>query len=229
MQSKAQNDIFSELHISYSQVFTYLSCSLKYQLKYVLRHPPERVGLALPFGKALHKSLERYYLSYAQGQIEELGTLKTLFGEVLASHLENMKDLVVFSKTMPNADSAIEMGYAMLKAFCESIDLTGWKIIGVELPLSAQLYTDTGQILEFKLIGFIDLLLADPTDQLVVVDHKTVARAKSQADVDADPQMSTYSYLLAANHYVFPTAPVKGRKLEKPKMTSPGPYTLTLN
>jgi len=223
MQTKAKNDILSELHISYSQIFTYLSCSLKYQMKYVLRQPPERIGLALPFGKALHKSLERYYLSYAQGQIEELGTLKTLFGEVFTSNFENIKDLVVFGKTMPDADSAISMGNAMLKAFYESIDLTGWKVLDVELPLSAQLYTDSGQITEFKLIGFIDLLLEDPAGQLVVVDHKTAARAKSQADVDSDLQMSTYSYLLAANRYVFPTAPVRGRfdvlrKLKTPKL-----------
>ena len=224
MQTKAtKTNIFSELHISYSQIFTYLSCSLKYKLKYVLRHPPERIGLALPFGKALHKSLERYYRSYAQGQMEKLDTLKTLFCEVLTCQLSDKKDLVVFGKTMPDADSAIAMGNAMLKTFYESIDLTGWKICGVELPLSAKLYTDTGQITEFKIIGVIDLLLEDPAGQLVVVDHKTAARAKSQTEVDSDLQMSTYSYLLAANRYVFPTGPVKGRfdvlrKLKTPKL-----------
>ena len=91
------------------------------------------------------------------------------------------------------------------------------------MPLSAQLYTDTGEATELKMVGFIDLLLEDPNGQLVVVDHKTAARAKSQAEVDSDLQMTAYSYLLAANRFVFPTAPVKGRfdvlrKLKTPKL-----------
>jgi putative RecB family exonuclease len=133
------------------------------------------------------------------------------------------KDLIVFGKTIPDADSALIMGRDMLQAFYASIDLSGWRVIDVELPLSAQLYTDAGQATEFKLVGFIDLLLENPGGEIVVVDHKTAARAKSQADVDADLQMTTYAYLLAANRYVFPTSSVRGRfdvlrKLKTPKL-----------
>jgi putative RecB family exonuclease len=223
MINPIKTDILSQLHISYSQIFTYLCCSLKYQFKYVLGRPAERISLSLPFGAALHKSLERYYRSYAQGHIEELGLLQELFCEVFSQQLSDKKALIVFGKTIPDADSAIVMGKAMIEAFYASIDLSLWRVIDVELPLSAQLYTDAGQTTEFKLVGFIDLLLEDPDGNLVVVDHKTAARAKSQADVDSDLQMTTYSYLLAANRYVFPTAPVRGRfdvlrKLKAPKL-----------
>jgi putative RecB family exonuclease len=223
MINPAKTNILNELHISYSQIFTYLACSLKYQFRYVLGRPAERIGSSLPFGSALHKSLERYYRSYAQGHIEELGLLQELFCEVFSQQLSDKKALIVFGKTVPDADSAIVMGRAMLEAFYASIDLAGWRVIDVELPLSAQLYTDAGQTTEFKLVGCIDLLLEDPNGNLIVVDHKTAARAKSQADVDADLQITTYSYLLAANRYVFPTAPVRGRfdvlrKLKVPKL-----------
>jgi hypothetical protein len=52
-------------------------------------------------------------------------------------------------------------GPAMLTAFYESIDLSGYTVVEVEFPLSARLYTDDGQPTEFKLVGIIDLLLMD--------------------------------------------------------------------
>jgi putative RecB family exonuclease len=142
---------------------------------------------------------------------------------VLTQQLSENKGLVVFNKTIPDADSAITMGKEMIRAFRESTDLAGWAVKEIELPLSAQLYTETGEATQFKLIGYIDLLLQDPAGNLVVVDHKTAARAKSQAEVDSDMQMTTYSYLLAANKYVFPTGPVNCRfdvlrKLKTPKL-----------
>jgi hypothetical protein len=46
-----------ELHISYSQIFVYLSCSLKYRFMYVEQRPYERFGVALPFGRGIHASI----------------------------------------------------------------------------------------------------------------------------------------------------------------------------
>ena len=59
MKKKTALQEFShELHISHSQVFTYLNCSLKYRLQYVEGRPPERVSIALPFGPAIHSAIE---------------------------------------------------------------------------------------------------------------------------------------------------------------------------
>lgn len=223
MQNTAEKAPSSGLHISYSQIFTYLACSLKYQLKYVLGYPPEQISLALPFGKALHKSLERYYRAIAQGKKEKLQVLEDLFTETLNRQISEKEGLIVYDKAAPDAESAIEMGKSMLAAFYKSIDLEGWQIIGVEVPLSANLYTDKGESTDFKIVGVVDLLLESQDKELVVVDQKTAAKAKSQADVDTDLQMTTYSYLLAANRYAFPTASVKCRfdvlrKLKTPKL-----------
>ncbi|MBV5327060.1 MAG: PD-(D/E)XK nuclease family protein, partial [Chlorobium sp.] len=68
--------------------------------------------------------------------------------------------------------------------------------------------------------------------QLIAVDHKTAKLAKSQSSVDQDLQLTAYSYLLAANKYVFPRAEIRCRfnvirKLKTPKLeiynTSRGP------
>ena len=58
MQNQALNIDTAGLHISYSQIFTYLTCSLKYRFRYVLKRAPERIGVSLPFGTAMHRALE---------------------------------------------------------------------------------------------------------------------------------------------------------------------------
>jgi putative RecB family exonuclease len=114
------------------------------------------------------------------------------------------------------------MGKSMLTAFYDAIDLSGHAVVEVELPLSARLYTDDGLPTEFMLVGIIDLLLMNENNDAVVVDCKTAAQPMAQDDADTNLQMSSYSYLLAANKYVFPTSPVQCRfdvlrKLKTPK------------
>ena len=111
----------------------------------------------------------------------------------------------------------------MVEAFYKEIDPTGYKVIGVELPLSARLFTDEGITTDLKLAGIIDVLLMDENEELLLIDYKTAARAKDQATVDDDLQFSAYSYLLASNKFTFPTAPVRCRmdvirKLKSPRM-----------
>jgi RecB family exonuclease len=69
------------------------------------------------------------------------------------------------------------------------------EILGIELPLSTMISDD------INLIGGIDLLLRDEKQNLIVVDTKTAAKAKTQTDVDNDLQLSGYSYLLVENGY----------------------------
>jgi putative RecB family exonuclease len=106
---------------------------------------------------------------------------------------------------MPDRDAAMAMGKTIIKAFYESVDLSGLEIVDVQLPLSATLYTDEGQPTDFKLIGVIDLLLMDKNRDLIVVDSKTAAKPMAQSTADDDNQMKAYSCLLASNKYVFPT------------------------
>ena len=85
------------------------------------------------------------------------------------------------------------------------------QVIGAELPLSATLYTEEGSATELKLIGVLDLLLRDQNGELLIVDHKTAAQKKAQSTVNEDLAFTAYSYLLAANRYVLPSADVNCR------------------
>jgi putative RecB family exonuclease len=211
--------------LSYSQIFMYLSCGLKYKFNYVERRPQERISLALPFGRAIHKGIERYYRSFKDhGSIEPLSILEELFEESLMLDLDNPEVPVIFKKEAPDTDSALAMGRQLLKTFYEGIDIDGMEIVDVEVPLSAPLFTDTGEKTDFLLTGVIDLILRNTaTGELVVVDNKTSKQSKSQSSVDDDNQMTSYSYLLATNNYIFPRAEVNCRfdvlrKLKTPKM-----------
>lgn len=201
-----------ELHISHSQIFTYLSCSLKYQFQYVEQQPQERISLALPFGKAIHAGIERYYRSIMESGVpEKLDVISSLFEESLVMGLDNSPAPIIFKQEAADAESAINLGKSMLKAFHESVDLAGWEIVAVELPLAAPLYTPEGERLDIQLIGAIDLLLKDTQGRYLVVDNKTSKQKKTQDAVDDDHQMTAYAYLLATNGYVFPRAEVACR------------------
>jgi putative RecB family exonuclease len=130
---------------------------------------------------------------------------------------------VIWKKNMPDKAGALATGQFKLSAFYDAIDLSGYAVVEVELPLSARLYSDDGLPTDFMLVGILELLLMDENDEAVVVDNKTAAQPMSQASADENLQMSAYAYLLAANKYVFPTVPVKCRfdvlcKLKKPKL-----------
>ncbi len=216
--------VANELYISHSQIFTYLNCSLKYRFQYVENRPPERISIALPFGSAIHSAIEMYYRSLKNsGHPELLEAIIGRFEDCLSLDLDNTDVPIIFKKDMPDRAGAMSMGKAILKAFYESVDLNAMEIVDVELPLSATLYTDEGQPTDFKLIGVIDLLLMDENHELIVVDNKTAAKPMAQSTADDDNQMTAYSYLLASNKFVFPTAQVKCRfdllrKLKKPKV-----------
>ena len=222
-KNQALQQLQEDLHISYSQVFSYLSCSLKYQFMYVEKRPHERLSVALPFGSSIHKSMERYYNSIKNnGNSDSLDVLEELFEEHIRMDLERAEVPLIYKKEAPDLESLVIMGKALIKAFYENVNLNGMEILDVELPLGANLFTDTGETTEFKLVGVIDLLLRDEEGELIAVDNKTAAQAKSQSAVDDDLQFTAYSYLLAANKYVQPTAHVHCRmdvlrKLKTPK------------
>ncbi|PKN07050.1 MAG: hypothetical protein CVU73_14550 [Deltaproteobacteria bacterium HGW-Deltaproteobacteria-8] len=197
-RNAALAELQNSLHVSHGQVFSYLACGLKYRFQYVERRPPERLSISLPFGKAIHASLERYYLSLQQGITEPLDILEDLFAEQLAGEIQATDVPVIFKKETQDLGSAITMGRNMLKVFHEEVDLGDAEVVAVELPLSATLYSGEARATEYQLVGVIDLLLRDGQGNLIVTDHKTAAQQKSQSAVDDDLQLTAYSYLLTA-------------------------------
>jgi putative RecB family exonuclease len=225
MSNPVLQQLQSELHISASQIFTYLGCSLKYMFQYVQKSKPQHLSVALPFGKAIHQAIEKYYHSVMDtGVGVPVEAMQELFAESVSLAIDDSSMPILFKKEAPDKDSIIDMGWQLLQVFHANVDLTGYEVVGTEIPLSATLYSDQGEDTDIKLVGIMDLLLKDKANgELMVVDNKTAKNAMAQSATDSDLQMSAYSYLLAANGYVFPRAEVKCRfdvlrKLKKPKM-----------
>jgi putative RecB family exonuclease len=175
------------------------------------------------FGSAIHSAIERYYRSLKENGVPDpLWLIQDLFKDGLNADLDNRSVPVLFKKETPDRKSTIQMGKGLLKAFYEGINLTGFQIAGIELPLTARLFNENGEPMDMTVSGIIDLLLKDGQGNVIAVDNKTAKNPYAQATVDADLQLTSYAYLLASNKYVFPTADVYCRfdvmrKLKKPK------------
>jgi len=183
------------------------------------------MSIALPFGRAVHQAIERYYQSVMDlGEGVPVEIMQELFAESVSLAIDNASTPILYKKEAPDKDSIIDMGHQLLQVFHDEVDLTGYEIVGTEIPLRATLYNENGEDTDFKLVGILDLLLRDKANgELMVVDNKTAKQAKPQDTVDSDLQLTAYSYLLAANGYVFPRSEVMCRfdvlrKLKKPKM-----------
>lgn len=216
--------IQDELYVSHSQLFTYSNCSLKYKFQYVEQRKQERISSALPFGKAIHAALEIYYCDIqANGTPPQLERMLAAFCASLHDQINNSNVPVIYKKEAPDLEALLAMGEGLLRTFYKETDVTGYEIVGVEVPLTAPLYSEDREELDIKLYGIIDLILKDQNGNLLCVDNKTSKQKKSQSAVDEDTQLTAYSYLLAANGYTFPRAQIQCRfdvlrKLKNPSL-----------
>lgn len=216
------------LHISYSQVWTYLNCSLRYYFQYVRGLPRERTSIALMFGSAIHKALERYYSDVMSNKEPKeppgLDLLQALFSEHLTASISDCKLPIIYKKDTPDPEQALILGHNMLEKVYEDLALPrGYLVAGVEVPLAASLVDAKNQPIDMMLTGVVDLILLDPDMRPIVVDFKTAKQAKAQSAADEDIQMSVYAYLMAENNYADPQEPLDCRfqvfrKLKTPKL-----------
>jgi putative RecB family exonuclease len=226
MNTKISDITRNHLHISHSQVWTYLNCSLRYWFQYVKGLPRERTSIALIFGKAIHKALERYYLDIMQDKAPTaLATLQEIFTDTVIHGVENSRTPVLYKKDTPDKDQAIAQGRHMLEqVYPELHPGPGLVMAGVEMPLAAPVRDPEGNNMDMVLTGILDLVLMDTATMTpIVVDFKTAKQAKSQAAADEDIQLSMYAYLMDRAGYSDLSHPLECRfhvfrKLKNPKL-----------
>ena len=208
-QAKRLEDFRSELHISHSQIFSYLNCSLKYYFSYVEGRMPEHRPAAMLFGSAIHAAIARYYKGVQKkGKPEPLSLHQDLFHDYWNWETED-SGIPIAYKGGQNKDSMLNEGQRLVKTFYENVD--PMEVIGVEEPYSSVLYDEEGNPTDFKLIGIVDCIQRDKDGNLIIIDNKTAARAYSQDKIEQDLQMTVYSYLAAASKLV----PAKSKTLHR--------------
>ena len=220
-QSNKLEEYREDLHISHSQIFTYLNCSLKYCFSYVEGRMPEHRSAAMLFGSAIHAAIARYYKGVQKkGKPEPLSLYQDLFHDHWNWETEDTGIPIAY-KDGQNQDSMLNEGQLLVKTFYEGAK--PMEVIGVEEPYSSVLYDEEGNPTDFKLIGIVDCIQRDKDGNLIIIDNKTANRAYSKDKIEQDLQMTVYSYLMCANKLMPAKADTKHRfdvllKLKQPRL-----------
>lgn len=192
LQIVKREDLDLCLHISHSQLRTYLTCSQRYLYQYVRGLPWEFIPDYFPFGRSVHTAAKAFYLS-----MKETGkriSLEELTGHFTKSWDHESQGNIRYQKGQ-DKDSLKAKGILMLEAFHENV--APRKILEVEYPFSVALVQKkTGEILPYNLSGIFDLIEADEEGTIIVVELKTGSKRFTEEQLDLDLQGTLYSYAL---------------------------------
>lgn len=169
-----------ERHLSYSAISCYLSCPLRYKLKYIDHIPPAFTASSLAFGSAIHEAVAAFYQSRLEG--DELRPDQML--DVYRDTWQRAEKIKFFNGD--SEDSVIEKAEHLITVFHNSTD-PSVTILGVEeffeLPL--------GGIPPLQ--GYIDLIEESADGTATIVDLKTASKKPSTANVQTNLQLTAYA------------------------------------
>ena len=175
------------LHVSVSQVKTYLRCPRQYQMRYVLGAEPEFVPRNLVLGSAVHEGLAAFYRSV---MVTSESPEQDVCLAALHSTLEAAKKNPV--PLEEGEDDLETVGTGLLRVFYETVYQDPPVVVGVEVPFAVELHDPvSNEVLEEKLVGALDLVIREG-DKHIVVEHKTAAKKCSQDQIKHDIQLSAY-------------------------------------
>ncbi len=179
------------LIVSISQLREFTICPRRYQLHRVLGVEPEFVPVPLALGSATHAGIGAIYTSLlVRAEVAPVEEVLQVFRDSwsLAS------DGAVPIKVDEDAADPVDVGVRMLTAFHRHVAAEGpIAVVAVELPFSGVELQDpdTGEVLDEKLSGVIDLVVRED-GRNVVVEHKTAARRWTADQLDHDFQVTAY-------------------------------------
>jgi len=178
------SDIRKGPHISFSQINTYLMCSYKYMCTYVQKIEYPFTPVSLVFGTSIHEAIAYYYQAKLEGDVLKPEVLFEQFGKRWAEDEDKRQ---IQYQGDGDKESSLAMAEKLLNVFCERAN-PDETIIGIEEPFSLVICPEIP-----PLVGQIDLLTADEKGAIAVVDHKTAAKRKTDAELAGDMQMTCYS------------------------------------
>lgn len=183
------------LRVTKSQLVTYLMCPRKFKLQYVTGETPEFTPLNLVFGKVIHEAVAFFYSILKEtGQQPPLADVIEEF-QVAWSAACLLEDPPIQFDEEHTAESMKTKGIAMLTKFVEEVRPR--HIEAVEYPFSVDLVNpDTGELLDFKLVGIVDLVESDDEGNLIVSELKTSAARMSDAKAESLLDGLVYAYAL---------------------------------
>jgi putative RecB family exonuclease len=181
------------LRITKSQLQTYLMCPRKYYFQYVVGETPDFTPVNLVFGKAMHEVVASFYRHILVGNAKP--SLEWLLDDWKMVWGVEQKDPTIQWDEKHTAESIHLQGQGMLKAFHESASPRN--IDAVEYPFAVPLADpDTGEPLDFTLVGIVDLIESDEDGTRIVSELKTASARMSDSKAESLLDGLIYAYAL---------------------------------
>ncbi len=184
-----------DLYASASALRCLESCPRQHWYRYVEGRPAQDTPARLILGSAMHKALAVFYGALKARAAEPgLDQLVGVAGAAISKAVAS--DPPILFDDGGDAEALVNEATRLLGAFLEQ----GYRpaqVVGVEVPFALELtHPETGEALGFeeRIVGAMDLVVADEHDNVTVVDHKVASRADSQKAERPDLQMALYSW-----------------------------------
>ncbi len=186
----------AQLHCSVSQVRAYLSCPRRFEMRYLLGAEPEHRSANLVLGSAVHEALASYYAKYQRGIEPVADGVMAAFSDAFDE--EVAKEPAVLLDDGETLGQLKDSGVALVRAFLDNV-VPPERVLAVESAFACDVVDPlTGEVLEEQLIGYLDAVVED-AGRLVVLEHKTAARAWSADQLEHDLQVSLYQAATGAD------------------------------
>lgn len=166
---------------------------------------PYQFQPALAYGSAIHAGLEALYLVWPDldaGKLAGEQAITKYFSDDLLTQLGHLA-----SSSMHEINAMYTEVWGVFQNYIayekrSPLIPKGSKILWVEKRMQAP------AIEGLALSGQIDLAYVTPSNELVVVDHKTSGKGLDQASLDVDEQLTGYAYLARSQSGVTPSSVV---------------------
>jgi len=188
-----------ERYWSQSRIGLFLLCSLKYAFAYVYKVEKEFMAPALPFGSAVHRSLEMMALSRKENHTMPRSDCEDLFAEVWQRQMREEQN-VRFSEG-EDAETYLKQGINVVGVFRDNDDESE-EVLAVCQAMAVPLVDRDGRALPDPLIGELDVLVRTADGRKVICDWKTAGQrwpvpkngSKGKADLEIQPTALLYAY-----------------------------------
>lgn len=181
-----------KLHISHTQLQTYLTCPRRYQYQYVMALEWESVPSGLLFGKAVHEAVAFYYRQYKKMQNATHGDMLDIYR--ISWGRRSKKSLISYKKN-ETEDSLLSQAVRLLEVFMK--DVRPGKIEAVEMPFAVDIIPpNESRPMTYKLVGIFDLIESDSEGNLIIAELKTAAKRQGEDEYDDHHQAIIYSHAL---------------------------------
>ena len=179
------------LHLSYSQIRTFLSCPQKYFYQYVAGLEWAATPSAMVLGSAVHRAVATFYRIFKESG--ERIPVEAMHEELEEHIAEESAGGRISFKPGESRESLVECGNGLITEFHDAI--TPQRIVAVEEPFLVKIPGS-----EYALAGVFDLIETDGSVP-VLVELKTSAKRWNLRRVRDDLQSTVYTYALREMGY----------------------------